>query len=137
MVNWTSLEGEKPFVLENVPAGTVVQGDLDLSDSPLRTLPEDLTITGRLTLNDCRSLYELPRGLRCYELAAQRTPLRTIPEDIQVTSILDLSQCEQLEELPQGLKVGMLIVLGCASLRALPEASDIYFLDMTRCTRIT
>jgi hypothetical protein len=140
MVNWVTVDSkqpEPPLDVWNAPAGTVVQGNLDLSDSHIKQLPEQLTVTGCLTLNGCLSLQELPSGLRCYKLSARGSALRSIPADIQVQSCLDLSDCTQLEALPAGLKVGTLIVSGCSSLRALPEASDIYFLDMTRCTRIT
>jgi hypothetical protein len=122
----------------NIPAGTTVEGDLDLSDHwELQSLPERFTVTGRITLDGCQSLCALPRGMRCYELSARGTPLLTVPEDIQVTHRLDLSSCQQLEELPKGLKVAVLILRDCTSLRALPDAFDSYFLDITRCVRLT
>ncbi len=122
----------------DLPAGTRVEGDLDLSNCPqLRSLPDDLTITGRLTLDGCVSLHALPRGLRCYELSACDIHLSMLPDDIQVTSWMDLSDCVRLEQLPTGLKVGTLLVRGCVSLCALPEELDCYFLDITQCWRIT
>ncbi len=122
----------------NIPAGTTVEGDLDLSGRwELQSLPKRLTVTGRLTLDGCQSLYALPRGLRCYELSARGTPLLTVPEDIQVTHRLDLSICQQLEELPKGLQVAVLILQDCTSLQTLPDALDNYFLDITRCVRLT
>jgi hypothetical protein len=131
-------ESEDAMEHWEAPAGTVVNGDLNLSNlQKLQALPEELTVTGCLTLDGCISLHELPRGLRCYELSARGSGLRSVPDDIQVMSRMDLSDCEQLEELPTGLKVGTLIVQGCAELRAFPDASDIYFLDMTGCTGIT
>lgn len=137
MTDWISAD---KHVLEhgNIPAGTTVKGDLDLSGRwELQSLPERLTVTGRLTLDGCQSLCALPRGLRCYELSAQGMPLLTVPENIQITHRMDLSSCQQLEELPKGLKVAVLILRDCTSLRALPDAFDSYFLDITRCVRIT
>lgn len=136
MTNWASGE---TYVLEpgNIPAGAIVEGDLDLSGrQELQSLPERLTVTGRLRLDGCQSLYALPRGLRCYELSARDTPLMTVPADIQVYR-MDLSGCKQLEELPAGLKAGVLILRDCTSLCALPDGFDSYFLDITRCVRIT
>jgi hypothetical protein len=131
-------QSKKSMTHWDAPAGTVVEGDLDLSDNrKLQALPEGLIVPGRLTLDGCRSLHELPRGLRCYELSARGSGLRSVPGDIQVTSRMDLSDCQQLEELPSSLKVGTLIVQGCTALEALPDASDIYFLDMTRCVGIS
>lgn len=132
------LENKLTLTHWDTPAGTVVEGDLDLSGcTQLQALPEGLTVTGHLVLDACLSLHELPRGLRCYELSARGSGLRSLPEDIQVTYRIDLSDCQHLEELPAGLKVGVLIVQGCTSLEALPEASDIFFLDMTRCVGIS
>jgi hypothetical protein len=132
------LESKRSVTRWDAPAGTVMEGDLDLSDRPqLQALPEGLTVTGRLTLDGCLSLHELPRGLHCYELSARGSGLRSVPEEIQVAYRMNLSDCEQLEELPAGLKVSVLIVQGCTALYALPEASDIYFLDMTRCMHIS
>jgi hypothetical protein len=122
----------------DLPTGTFVDGDLDLSHIPhLHSLPAELTVTGRLTLDGCLSLHTLPRGLNCYELSARGIPLRTLPDDIRVISRMDLSDCEQLEHLPSGLKVGTLILRGCISLHSLPATLDTYFLDITRCMRLT
>jgi hypothetical protein len=140
MVNWIMVGPESEDSVEHwdAPAGTVVNGDLNLSDlRNLQKLPEGLTVTGCLKLDGCVSLYELPRGLRCYELSARGSGLSSVPEDIQLMCRMDLSDCEQLEDLPVGLKVGTLIVQGCTALRALPDASDIFFLDMTGCVGIT
>jgi hypothetical protein len=131
-------ERKMPVTHWNVPAGTIVEGDLDLSNYPqLRALPEKLTVTGRLVLDGCLELHTLPRGLCCYELSACGSGLRSVPEDIRVTYRIDLSDCKQLEELPSGLKVSVLLVQGCTALEKLPEASDIFFLDMTRCVGIS
>src|SRR4051812_12090559 len=106
MVNWVMVDSEQPIEAWNAPAGTVVDGDLDLSDSHIQHLPEQLTVTGCLTLDGCLSLHELPSGLRCYKLSARGSALCSIPADIQVQSRMDLSDCTQLEALPAGLKVG-------------------------------
>ncbi|SRR5579884_3728905 len=140
MVDWIMADPENKLSLTHwdTPAGTVVEGDLDLSTCvQLQTLPENLTVTGRLILDGCLSLHELPRGLRCYELLARGSGLRRLPEDIQVAYRIDLSDCQHLEQLPAGLKVGVLVVQGCTSLESLPEASNIFFLDMTRCVGIS
>lgn len=124
-------EARELLLRGEAPAGLTVRDHLDLSgETRLAVLPEQLTVT-RLTLNDCRSLRALPRGLRCYELSLRNTQLITLPADLQVEHRLDLSDCALLETLPAGLTVGSLVLRGCISLRALPEGLDVSFLDLT------
>src|SRR5260221_710751 len=119
-------------------SGLHVSGHLDFSKVPFArtSLPENLT-AGRITLNGCRSLESLPRGLRCYELSLQECGIRELPDDLQVEYRLDLSRCHNLETLPKGLRVGSLVLRECTALHALPEGLDVYFLDIQGCTALT
>ena len=65
----------------------IVKGDLDLSETNIKELPQGLQVKGYLHLNDCTSLKELPKGL-------------------EVGQNLYLRGCVRLGKLPQGLKVG-------------------------------
>jgi hypothetical protein len=119
------------------PDGLRVTGHLDFSrvSQDLTTLPERLT-AGRITLNGCRALRELPTDLRCNELELRDTGVTSLPADIQVAYRLDLSRCHNLESLPDNLKVGALILSECTALRALPEGLDVCFLDISGCTAL-
>src|SRR3954465_8854544 len=112
----TTLSAQEARVLilqGRAPDNLTVQGHLKLSkQNELTTLPAHLNVT-RLTLDDCSSLQELPRGLHCYELSLVNTPLRTLPDDLSVEYRLDLSGCKQLEELPAGLQVSSLVLRDC------------------------
>jgi len=129
----------RDLILEGkAPAGLHVSGHLDFSRVPLAlpSLPENLT-AGRITLDGCRTLESLPRGLRCYELSLQECGIRELPGDLQVEYRLDLSRCHGLQTLPARLRVGSLVLRECTALRALPEGLDVYFLDIQGCTALT
>jgi hypothetical protein len=132
-------DAARTLILEGkAPSGLHVSGHLDFSKVPsdLSSLPENLT-AGRITLNGCRSLERLPRGLRCYELSLQDCDIRELPGDLQAEYRLDLSRCHNLQTLPQGLRAGSLVLRECTVLRALPEGLDVYFLDIQGCTALT
>jgi hypothetical protein len=123
------------------PSGLHAAGHLDFScvsqaSEQLTALPQGL-MAGRITLNGCRALRELPTGLRCNELALRDAIITNLPTDIQVAYRLDLSRCHNLESLPENLKVGSLILSECTTLRALPEGLDVCFLDISDCTALT
>jgi hypothetical protein len=65
-----------------------VKGDLDLSETNIKELPQGLKVDKNLWLDGCTSLEKLPQGLK-------------------VGWLLDLTDCTSLEKLPQGLEVGM------------------------------
>lgn len=127
----------KQLILEkSAPAGMVVAGSLEFAnDLALTWLPDDLQVR-RLTLNNCRSLVELPRNLRCYELEMQNTTVRALPDDLVVEYRLDLTGNRKIETLPAGLKVGTLVLANCRGLTALPENLDVNFLDISGCINL-
>jgi len=119
------------------PVGMHIRGVLDysLKNHPTRRLPSrfpehmkvdvlDMSGRGAVTLSD---------GLMCYELNLSQSHIRRLPNDLKVSTRIDLSGCELLEELPSGLTTGTLILRGCTGLRLLPEALDVWFLDLTAC----
>jgi hypothetical protein len=118
----------------DAPAGLSVSGVLDFSKESGRTvprLPRNLVVDV-LKLNG-QTGFELPAGLKCYELNLSSTDVCRLPEDLRVEMRLDLSGCDRLEALPAGLKVGTLNLRGCINLRMLPEQLDVWFLDLTGC----
>ena len=53
-----------------------VEGDLDLENIPITSLPKGLTVGGYLDLKDCTSLEKLPEGLKVERyLNLENTPL--------------------------------------------------------------
>lgn len=118
------------FLQNGVQAGEKFADDVDLSDSSLRTLPENLSFQGTLNV-DKTLLTELPTGLTVRshlwarntnitkispglkvggKLAISGSPITTIPADIGFES-LDISNCP-VSELPEGLKLNTLSIQG-------------------------
>ena len=67
------------------------QGDLDLNNTPIQSLPDGLTVDGYLNLSN--------------------TPIQSLPNGLTVKGSLYLSRCKNLKSLPNDLKVGSFLYL--------------------------
>ena len=112
---------------------------LDLSEQPLTSLPQGLTVQFKLSLRNCKSLAKLPRGLKAGSLdLAGCTSLAALPEDFDV-SFLDISDCPQLCDWPSSarLNFGRLRARNCTGLSGLPGwLKRISQLDIRGCRQI-
>jgi len=52
--------------ITSLPEGLVVDGDLNLSRTEIQSLPEGLEVKGELWLRRCKNLKLLPKGLKVY-----------------------------------------------------------------------
>jgi hypothetical protein len=112
------------------------RGRLDLSgEKGLRCLPDGLS-GDTLDLSDT-GLTELPEDLQVGELIARNLPLQRIPASLRVQFRLTLDGCARLQTLPEGLTVGSLNVQDCLSLESLPEGLDVCFLNINRCEALS
>jgi hypothetical protein len=104
------------YNLENHPDGTQYEsGSLDLSDTDITKLPNDLYIDGYLLLINCKELTELPNNL-------------------YVDWYLSLKGCENITELPNKLYVGSYLDLEYSGIKSLPEGLEVggdLYLDST------
>ena len=67
----------------------VVKGNLDLSDTKIRTLPKGFKVGGNLYLTNCKSLTSLPGGLQVGGLLnLVYTKIRTLPKGLKVGGAL-------------------------------------------------
>ena len=67
----------------------VVKGNLDLSDTKIRTLPKGFKVGGNLYLTNCKSLTSLPDGLQVGGLLnLVYTKIRTLPKGLKVGGAL-------------------------------------------------
>jgi hypothetical protein len=65
-----------------------VKGDLDLQNRlDLRSLPNNLTVTGRLNLSNT-SIKQLPKGLTADSVILQSTEVDRLPEDLQTNKVV-------------------------------------------------
>ena len=51
-------------MVDSLPEGLIVHGDLTLSYSDIPSLPEGLYVGGELDVRDCEELTSLPKGLK-------------------------------------------------------------------------
>lgn len=124
--------------LAELPAGMDCY-DVDLSQTAIERLPDDLRVRTRLDLSGCAQLTQLPAGLKVGTLLLRDcTALRQLPPGLEV-SFLDLSGCTALESLPDDLdlSVGRLQVRDCVRLAALPpRIGPLAQLDVAGCARL-
>ncbi len=97
-------------LLNNVPLTKEelnIEGNLNLTDSKITSLPEGLKVGGYLNLGFCPNLTSLPKGLEVGEkLSLMYSKIESLPEVLKVGGYLNLSDCKKLTSLPKGLKVG-------------------------------
>jgi len=80
------------------------KGNLNLSKTPIKTLPEGLKVRGDLDLNHT-PIKSLPEGLKVgRNLDLSFTPIQTLPDGLEVSRNLYLSYTP-IQTLPDGLKV--------------------------------
>ena len=102
--------------LETHPDGIQYRhGSLDLSDTDITKLPNDLYVDGIVLLINCKELTELPSNLH-------------------VEAYLSLKGCENITELPNKLYVGSYLDLQYSGIKSLPEGLEVggdLYLDST------
>jgi hypothetical protein len=106
----------------------IVNGNLNLSDKNITSLPEGLQVGGYLVLLGCTSLKSLPDGLQVggYLVLSGCTSLTSLPNGLKVGDKLNLRSCTSLKSLPEGLQVeGDLYLKGCISLKSLPDGLQV------------
>jgi hypothetical protein len=117
------------------------EGDLDLSNTPIETLPDNLIeVNGRLNLANCKNLKSL-NNLKYVEGdldLSECKNLISLNNLKYVNGYLDLSYCINLIELPDSLSVGGSLYLSNTSIKKLPDSlTNLYGdLDLTNCKNL-
>ena len=71
--------------IQSLPPGLKVGGDLDLSNTPIQSLPSGLEVGGALYLENCKNLKSLPDGLKVRgSLDLSNTPIQSLPPGLKV-----------------------------------------------------
>jgi hypothetical protein len=118
----TSSSGER-FVkhLNNKYDRVIVNEELDLSETPIQSLPDNLRVEGGLYL-DGTSIQSLPDNLSVWgNLELSRTPIKFLPDNLFFMKDLGLS-FSSIEFLPKNIRVnGNLYLVECENLQSLPD----------------
>jgi hypothetical protein len=104
-----------------------IKGDLDLTNTDIKSLPDGLKVAGHLYLYESK-IESLPEGLKVGgALYLQGTNIASLPEGLKVTGLLDLNGCTSLTSLPEGLEVrGIWLDLENTSITSLPKGLKVY-----------
>lgn len=125
--------------LRELPEGLSV-GELVACNLPLETVPANLKVKFRLTLDGCAHLHTLPADLKVGSLSLQDgLSLERLPEGLDVC-FLNLSRCDAFAQWPAAARIrfGNLILRDCLSLRSLPDwLGPLAQLDISGCRGIT
>jgi hypothetical protein len=101
----------------------VVSGnlDLDLSNTPITSLPDNLHVSGYLNLQGTQ-ITSLPDNLHVRGwLDLDGTPITSLPDNLYVGGFLWLRYCKNLTSLPDNLHVGGDLFLGGTPITSLPD----------------
>src|SRR5262245_40695329 len=133
------LDASKAPSLDTVGRGIYCR-EMILTGTAIEELPDDLQVTQRLDVSQCRRLKRLPANLKVGQLAAREcTALEMMPDGLEV-SYLDLTGCTALKALPADLVIhrGRPSLRGCERLTALPAGiGPIAQLDLSGCLNVT
>jgi hypothetical protein len=132
------LDASKAPSLTRVGRGLACR-ELNLMGTSIESLPDDMSVTLRIDVSQCRRLSRLPANLEVPLLVAREcTSLEVLPPGLKV-SYLDLSGCTSLAALPSDLVVrrGRLSLRGCGRLTGLPRGlGPLAQLDLADCLNI-
>ena len=141
-----------------------VEGGLDLENSNVTKLPDNLTIGDyindysdtRLDVSYCKKLKALPKGLKVARIDAYNNGLIEIPDDIQCIYLdlqytrvkqlplfkhfikeIDLEGCRYLKTLPVGFTAGKVLIQESKSFVSVPNNVKIKELTVNECEKFT
>jgi len=92
--------------IQSLPPGLEVGGYLNLGGTSIQSLPPGLKVGGYLNLRNCKNLKALPNDLKVGgSLYLKNTPIQSLPDSIKVEGNLELDYTS-IQSLPPNLKVG-------------------------------
>ena len=113
--------------------------DLNLSNTSIQNLPDNINVRSRLVMDNCRRLERLPTGLTCGSLSLRSCNfLDRLPEQI-ATWFLDISDCPRLSDWPKQGKIcnGNVRLRNCIEIRSLPSwLGPLGQLDVAGCVNL-
>jgi len=141
-----------------------VEGELDLQNSNVTKLPDNLTIgdyindysNSKLDISYCKRLKALPKGLKVARIYAYNNGLIEIPDDVQCIYLdlqhtkvkqlplfknfikdIDLQGCIYFKTLPVGFTAGQVLIQESKSFVSVPNNVKIKELTINECNKFT
>lgn len=105
--------------ITSLPDNLNIRGDLDLRNTPIKSLPDNLSVRDNLYLSNT-PITSLPDNLSVGgSLFLKNTPITSLPDNLSVEGHLNLHNT-QITSLPPGLKVEGFLWLGDTPIKSLP-----------------
>jgi hypothetical protein len=102
----------------------IVDGDLDLTDSTLKSLPDNLEVKGRM-ITRFSKIEELPKGLKVDgSLELSHSIIKNIPNDIKIGASLYLHNTK-ITSLPEGLVIDLWLSIMDTPIKRLPKGLEV------------
>jgi len=106
--------------ITSLPNNLIVGGDLNLNDTKITSLPNNLIVGGYLNLNDTK-ITSLPNNLKVGgDLVLNNTPITSLPDNLTVEGGLYLYHTP-ITSLPDNLTVGESLYLSNTKITSLPN----------------
>lgn len=106
--------------IEKLPDNLTVNGLLNLINSNIKELPDKLTVNGSLWLENTK-IERLPENMSIKGgLWLEKTNIERLPDNLSVKTDLNLSDTP-IKELPMGLTVGKDLILSNTPIKELPK----------------
>jgi hypothetical protein len=137
-MNVRHLKANKCPALKHIGAG-LRAWHLELRETALIELPDDLQVEFKIDLTGCTKLQRLPKGLKTGVLIlAGCEALQSLPDEMDL-SFLDITGCKNLIRFPASgrLHCGRLVARDCVNLEALPDwIEPLAALDLRGCAKL-
>jgi hypothetical protein len=115
------LENDIPLSKEELE----VEGNLNLENSKITSLPEGFYVKGNLDLSNSK-ITSLPKGLKVGgKLLLIATPITSLPEGLKVDGVLCCYRSEELKSLPKGVKIGDQLDIRWTKITLLPRGLEV------------
>jgi hypothetical protein len=112
----------KFILINNLPLDNLnVKGNLDLFNTQIKSLPDNLKISGFLSVTWNENMTELPNNLNVKsDIYLSHTPIKSVPDTLKVGGHFYLDDTK-ITALPDNLKVGGDLRLTSTPIRSLPD----------------
>jgi hypothetical protein len=106
------------------------EGDLNLFEAPIQSLPDNLKIKGDLIITGTQ-IQILPKGLEVTgNIDASYTPLQSLPDGLKLNGYLNLKNTK-IQSLPDDLEVKTELNIANTNINQLPKSIKPEYIDIT------
>jgi len=122
--------------LERLPDNLTVEGNLIIGSNPIDRLPAGLTVNGSLSFRNT-SIAELPPDLNVRDLTIENSPIQELPPGLVVYNLKLIGSA--ITRLPDDIRIKDALVIKNTNIAELPQhlADSLYLLELDNVRGIT